>query len=108
DRPVVLTAGQRDIVSNVIVRHCHLRNWPLHAHNVRSNHVHVVVSAEIEPKNIREQLKAWASRRLSEDAGLRGFGKDGLRRWWTEKGDIEWVYDDNHLARVIDYVMEMQ
>ena len=105
---VLLSAEQRQIVDTVIVNHCQIRNWPLHARNVRTNHAHVVVTAAIDPKHVREQLKAWASRRLSEHAGLRGAGNDGQRRWWTEKGDIEWIYDEDGLLRVIHYVLEEQ
>jgi hypothetical protein len=58
--------------------------------------VHAVVTAIIDPKKIREQLKAWASRGLSEHAGLWGDGKNGQRKWWTEKGDIDEIYDVDH------------
>jgi REP element-mobilizing transposase RayT len=105
---VVLTPEQRRIVDVVVVDHCRIRKWSLHARNVRTNHVHVVVTAPIDPKVVREQLKAWASQRLSDQSGLRGTGKDGKRRWWTEKGDIEWVRDEEHLAQVIRYVLELQ
>src|SRR5438128_1149723 len=91
DKGFLLTPEQRTIVNGVLVDHCRIRKWSLHAHNVRTNHVHVVVTALVDPKLVREQLKAWASRRLSEQAGLRSAGKDGQRRWWTEKGDIELV-----------------
>jgi len=105
---VVLTSEQRTIVDAVVVDHCRIRNWPLHTRNVRTNHVQVVVTAPVDPKVVREQLKAWASRRLSEAAGLRAANKNGQRRWWTEKGDIEWVRDEEHLAQIIRYVQEMQ
>jgi REP element-mobilizing transposase RayT len=67
---VVLTSEQRPVVDQVIVEHCRIRNWFLHARNVRTNHVHVVVSAMVDPKVVREQFKAWASRRLSDAAGI--------------------------------------
>jgi REP element-mobilizing transposase RayT len=108
DEVVVLTSEQRAIVDKVVVDHCRIRNWLLHARNARTNHVHVVVSALVDPKLVREQLKAWASRRLSGAAGLRGGGKNGQRRWWTEKGDIELVRDEERLAEIIQYVLEMQ
>jgi REP element-mobilizing transposase RayT len=108
DDLVVLTPKQRKIVDAVLVEHCRIRNWTLHARNVRTNHVHVVVTAPRDPKTVREQLKAWASRRLSEDLGLRGAGENGQKRWWTEKGDIEEVYTEEYLVEVIRYVLEMQ
>ena len=32
--------------------------------NCRSNHAHVIVAGDREPKEIREQFKAWCTRRL--------------------------------------------
>src|SRR5207247_11016072 len=105
---VVLSREQREIVDAVLVRHCRIRKWVLHARNVRTNHVHVVVTAPVDARIVREQLKAWGSRRLSEAARILGTGKDGRQRWWSEKGDIELVYDDDHLSDVIHYVLELQ
>jgi len=109
EEPVTLTSEQRDLIDNVIVKHCQIRGWHLHARNVRTNHVHLVVTAPgVEPKIVREQIKAWASRRLSEHAGLVGSGKNGQRRWWTEGGDIELIWNMEQLEAVIRYVLEMQ
>ena len=108
DDAVILTQEQRSIVDRVIVDHCNVRNWYLHARNVRTNHVHVIVTAAVDPEVVREQLKAWASRRLSEAAGLQFAAKNGKRRWWTEKGDIELLRTEHNLADAIRYVMEMQ
>src|SRR2546430_17503588 len=46
--PVVLTQDLRNLVDSVIVKHCAIRKWSLHARNVRGNHVHVVVSAALD------------------------------------------------------------
>ena len=106
--PVILTDEQRLIVDQVLVEHCRIRGWFLHARNVRTNHVHVVVTAREDPEKVREELKLWSSRRLSEHTGLTGSGKNGKRRWWTEKGDIEWILDEISLDEVIQYVLEGQ
>jgi hypothetical protein len=106
--PVVLTDAQRDAVDAVIVRHCKIRGWVLHARNVRSNHVHVVVSAEIAGDEARSQLKAWCSRRLSERAGMIGAGKNGPARWFSERGDVAYIDDDDQLHDAITYVKDFQ
>ena len=108
EEPVVLTLVQRDLVTSVVRKHCEIRQWTLYAVNVRSNHVHVLVRAPIAGDEVRTQLKAWCSRRLSEHAGLLGHGKDGQRRWFTEKGDVRWIKDESHLADAIQYVEEFQ
>ena len=105
---VILTPKQRVIVDGVIVDHRRIRRWVLHARNVRTNHVHVVLTANRDPKTVREQLKAWGSRRLSDHAGLQGEGKDGRRRWWTEGGDDVWIRSEERLQEVIHYVLELQ
>ncbi len=105
---VILSTAQRAVVDRVILDHCQLRGWALHARNIRTNHVHVVVTAAVEPKTIREQLKAWGSRRLSEATGLKGTGKHGKRRWWTEGGNIEFIWDEEHLEMATRYVLEGQ
>ena len=53
-------------------------------------------------------LKAWCSRKLSEHAGLEGNSNNGQRRWFTERGDIEWIDDEDHLHNAIRYVDELQ
>ncbi len=108
EEPVVLTQAQRDLIDAVIVKHCEIRQWILHARNVRTNHVHIVVSAPLEGSEVRGQFKAWCSRRLSEQAGLKGKGSNGQRRWFTERGDIEWIDDEEHLEGAIRYVDELQ
>ncbi len=107
---VMLTPLQRQIVEQTIRRHCEIRNWRLHAVNVRSNHIHVVVTADREPEEVINQLKAWCSRKLSDTAGLKKTVADkaGRRRWFTEGGDKEVIEDDNYLENAIQYVREGQ
>jgi REP element-mobilizing transposase RayT len=86
---VVLTADQRKLVEDTIREHCRRRGWVLHAVNARTNHVHAVVTAERDPRDIMGQLKAWCSRKLSDDAGLTTpvAKRAGRRHWFTEGGD---------------------
>jgi REP element-mobilizing transposase RayT len=104
---VTLTPQQREIVEKIIEKHCAIRSWPLHARNARTNHVHVVVSASIDGEEVREQLKTWCSRALSEHAGLKpAKDKNGARRWWTEKGNVEPIWTDRHLDAAARYTNE--
>ena len=48
---VVLSDPQQLIVEETIRRHCDLRGWHIHALNVRSNHIHIVVTAGREPSS---------------------------------------------------------
>ena len=49
-----LSTSDRDTVEATIRKHCEIREWPLHAVNVRTNHVHVVVTARgYRPETVR-------------------------------------------------------
>jgi REP element-mobilizing transposase RayT len=110
DEPVRLNSLQRDSVEQTIRRHCCIRKWHLHAVNVRTNHVHVVVTADRKPEEVMSQFKAWCSRTLSDLAGLKEkvAKKAGRRRWWTEHGSTKWINDEKYLANAIRYVNELQ
>jgi REP element-mobilizing transposase RayT len=100
-------------------RHTHLTlgsrrrlapNERLPAVNVRTNHVHVVVTAERHPSDIMDQLKGWCARKLSDDAGLTtpAAKRAGRRHWFTDAGDKEKIEDEEHFANAIRYVLERQ
>src|SRR5262245_12166180 len=48
--PVMLDDEERRIVQSTIREHCEIRGWHLFALAVRTNHVHIVVSASVSPK----------------------------------------------------------
>jgi REP element-mobilizing transposase RayT len=98
-----LNESQRRAVEMQIAETCRHRGWRLHAVNCRSNHVHIVVSAdEISPKKIRAALKAWATRRLKDQF-------DAAREnWWAERGCSRFLYNDENLGAAIAYVSEGQ
>lgn len=68
----------------------------------RSNHVHVVVTAEgCRPETVRDQLKAWCTRRLKEIYPTR-------REFWTEGASRRWINNQVDLEAAIRYVLEAQ
>jgi REP element-mobilizing transposase RayT len=103
--PVFLTRELRDVVEATIREHCKIRGWELHALNARSNHVHVVVTADIHPRRVLDQFKAWCTRRLNESLGPK---MPVPGRWWTEGGSKRWINDARHLQNAIQYVMKAQ
>ncbi len=107
---VLLTEKQRALVEQTIHDHCCIRGWLLHAANARSNHVHVVVTADRDPDEVMNQFKAWCSRKLSDAAGLvhTVAKKAGRRHWFTEGGDKELIDNEEYLANAIRYVLERQ
>ncbi len=121
---------QRRLVEATIAEHCAIRGWTLYAVNCRSNHVHVVVAASPHPDEVRDQFKAWCTRRLktlevertrrgsiSTSSSSTGGANDdvaGLElkpirtKWWTEWGSGCFVNDEDGLEAVIHYVCEGQ
>jgi REP element-mobilizing transposase RayT len=91
----ILSAEQRKIVETQIEETCRHRGWTLHAVSCRSNHLHAVISARgTAPTKVRQDVKAWCSRRLREGSG------SSRANWWAERGSIRWIYDDEGLDLV--------
>jgi len=86
----LLCQAQRDVVEATIAAHCRIRRWVLHAVNCRTNHLHVVVTASTyHPDQVREQFKAWCTRRLKEHASAAPAGESApsvRENWWAERG----------------------
>jgi REP element-mobilizing transposase RayT len=103
---VLLDEAQLQIVTATVAAHCRHRSWELLALAVKTNHVHVVVAAERAGDVVRDQLKAWCSRRLSDAAGLSGqtTKSGGRRRWFTEGAYVRQIETDEYLSEVLAYV----
>jgi REP element-mobilizing transposase RayT len=100
---------QRQLVEQTIVAHCQIRVWTLHAVNCRSNHVHIVVSADRHPDDVRDQFKAWCARRLNELERTRYPGATQQRwRWFAERGSGKYVNSEDELETVNHYVRDAQ
>ena len=91
--PLVLNAAQRQATRDAIVAVCEHRQWSLHELNVRSNHVHVVVSAPRHPDHVRGSFKSWATRRMREtcviDANIQPWAKDGSGKYLWKPEQVE-------------------
>jgi len=99
----VLSAEQRQVVEAQIAETIGHRGWTLHVVNCRSNHVHVVVSANVsDPDKIRNDLKAWATRTLRKSFDSR------REKWWAERGSIRYLNNDDDLEAAILYVRDGQ
>jgi REP element-mobilizing transposase RayT len=105
----LLDEDQRLVVEKTIADHCRIRGWKLHIVNCRTNHVHVVVTANRDPEDVRDQFKAWCTRCLKELQRRRGRLETTVRaKWWTEKGSERCLWDEAGLEAVIQYVRDGQ
>jgi REP element-mobilizing transposase RayT len=109
DDPCALDDEQRRLVETTIADHCRIRGWELHMVNCRTNHVHVVVTANRDPDEVSQQFKAWCTRRLKELERARGRQGAAIReKWWTEKGSQRRLWDPVSLDAAIQYVRDGQ
>ena len=97
-----LSPVDRQIVEAQVAETCVSRGWILFAANCRSNHIHVVIGAcETSPKKIRNDIKAWSTRRLRAADPNRD-------KWWAERGSERHIYTEESLETVVAYVTEAQ
>ena len=106
DTECTLDSEQRGLVKATIIDHCVIRRWELYAVNCRKNHVHVVVSADRKPEDVRDQFKAWCTRKLK--ALQKSRNEQPREKWWTEKGSQRYIGDKENLEAAIHYVLELQ
>ncbi len=99
----VLDEPRRGVVLQTIRDVAKHRGWKLWAAHVRSNHIHVVVTARQKPEKVMSDLKAWASRRLREE-----FAESSDRDRWTQHGSTRWLDSEDSLVAAIAYVVEQQ
>lgn len=101
--PVLMRQNDRECVEKTCLTHCEHRGWFLHATNARSNHVHLVVSANAKPKTVRSQLKANCTRALRMQP--LPLIADPT---WAKGGDIALLKTDTQLENAIRYVTDAQ
>ena len=103
--PFVLDEAGRAVVGQAIRDHCEVRGWGIHALNVRTNHVHVVVACQprYRPERVVAEFKSWGTRRLRAGGLI-----DADRRVWTDHGSTRWINTEEGLFEAYDYVMNRQ
>jgi REP element-mobilizing transposase RayT len=101
--PYELDGDSRAVVLQALEEVCWHRGWNLLAAHVRSNHVHVIVEAEVPPEKVMNDFKAYASRALNQ------LGRDEPgRRRWARHGSTRWLWKDQDVREAIRYVVEEQ
>jgi REP element-mobilizing transposase RayT len=99
--PVILDATQRNCVETAARETCRIRKWFLHAINVRTNHVHLVVAiGDKKPQLALNAFKANATRTMR----TAGCWTSGVSPW-ADKGSTRYLWNERSVARAIDYVL---
>jgi REP element-mobilizing transposase RayT len=98
--PVKLTAPKRAASLSAIRETCEIRKWKLWASNIRSNHVHAVISATCKPERILTALKANATRKMRES----GCWLSDVTPW-VRRGSKRYLWTERDLDNAIAYVL---
>ena len=98
--PVVkLSRRQRKAVEEAIRETCKIRKWGFWITNIRTNHVHTVVSAACKPEKILSAFKANATRKLREEGCW-----NSSRSPWVEKGSKKYLWTEQDVINAVVYV----
>ena len=101
--PVELDAQRRAVVHRSIMEVADHRGWTVHALNVRSNHVHVVVTADNTPEQVMTAFKSWSTRRMTEGCVL----PHGTKAW-VRHGSTRYLWKAESVEAACRYVCEGQ
>jgi len=99
-KPFLFSENQRIIVESAIAEVCEHRGYKLKAVNIRSNHVHAVVSAQIKPELMIDAFKSYATRRLRENVSI-----DCETKIWARGRSRRYLWKPRHAALAIEYVL---
>lgn len=99
----ILKPQYRATILKAVMEVCEYRRWRHYAIHVRTNHVHVVVSADPPPEKILHDFQAYATRHLrGHDHTL----KD--TKIWTQHGSTKYLWNLKSLIDTISYVIHQQ
>ncbi|MCM3871610.1 MAG: transposase [Pyrinomonadaceae bacterium] len=98
--PVRLNSQRRAAVEKGIRETCAIRKWRLLAFNIRTNHVHAVVSANSPAWLVLNALKANATRSLREAGCWRN-----ARSPWARRGSKRRLWTEKQVSDAVAYVL---
>jgi REP element-mobilizing transposase RayT len=98
---VTFAAEQRVSIEAAIRETCVFRRWFLYAINVRTNHVHVVVSiGTANPGRALNAFKAYATRRMRRNGCWHS-----ERSPWADKGSKRRLWNERSVELAVKYVL---
>jgi REP element-mobilizing transposase RayT len=101
--PYLLDGLRRSVVLRTIKEVAAHRKWKLWAAHVRTNHLHVLITAQCKPEKVMIDLKAWSSRRLKEACN-----ESSDRDRWTQHGSTRYLNDEESFNAAVKYVIDDQ
>jgi len=99
-QPFILGPKERRAVKQAVRETCRIRKWSLLALSVRTNHIHIVVTAHKKAELVLNAFKANATRQLREESlWQHPFSP------WVRKGSKRRLWNEQSVARAIEYVL---
>jgi REP element-mobilizing transposase RayT len=95
---------QRELIEKAVAETCSFRNWRLFAKNVRTNHIHTVVSAgTTKPELVLNAFKANGTRLMRQNDVWHLQHSP-----WADKGSKRYLWNERSLEIAVDYVLNRQ
>jgi REP element-mobilizing transposase RayT len=101
--PVTLTPSQRALVETTVRQVSAYRRWTLHAVHVRTQHIHLVVTAQGAPERMMASLKSWCTRKLRREALW-----ESPHSLWARHGSTRYLWDEEAIRAACAYVLHGQ
>jgi REP element-mobilizing transposase RayT len=101
--PRILTLEQQLHIQWSLPQICARGGWTYIECAGAPDHIHVVLSAEVEGDAIRKWLKRWLGESLTSRWPLRDD-----ETWWAESGSIKWIWTAEYLGTVTQYVRDQR
>jgi REP element-mobilizing transposase RayT len=98
--PIYLSPEQRTNIAQSIDEVCQFRGWKLWEVNVRTNHVHVVLSSADVPDKIFRDLKRRSTLNLKTSGLFNG------EKLWTRGGSGRYLWKEESVEAACQYVRE--
>jgi REP element-mobilizing transposase RayT len=99
-QPFLLDKARRVSILATVKKVCEHRGYELLAANIRTYHLHSVVSAQVKPEKIINEFKAYATRHLRENQLA-----EAKQKVWSRGKSRRYLWKQKHVERAIDYVL---
>lgn len=97
---ITLHARQRRVVEQAVREVCVHRKYFLRAINVRTDHVHTVVTAMVKPEAILDSFKSYSTRALRAAKLISESVKP-----WIRHGSTIYLWKERDVANGLEYVL---
>lgn len=102
--PFIIDAFARTVIDSAIREVAIHRDWKIHALNIRTNHVHIVITApDHTPERVMNDLKAWSTRGLRDHTCI-----SPDTRVWSRHGSTRWLNTIASFSRACEYAANEQ